>query len=554
MTTLAEYIIVAGAENRPPMLEKSMYDSWESHIRLFIKGKKHGRMMLDSIDNDDCDVQATNIILHGLPPDMYALVNHQEASTDILDKVKLLMKGTKLSYQERKCRLYNLFDKFASVQGETLYEYYWRFSQLINDMHTIGMTMQQVQVNTKFLNALPPEWSKFVTDVKLAKNFVMSDSEDSTVTYTKVSSPFEDLSNLGSPGVDGLPMMPEDPYAYVKATMQEPPSPEFVLEPVYPKFLPPEDEEDEEDPEEDLKEDTADYPADRGDDDDYDDESSDDDKEDVNDVDEDEDEEEEEHLALVDSVPSPIYRTTATMSIRPQTMVPFPFEAEVDRLLAISIQPPSPLTSYSSPLPQIPSLPLPVSSPLPISPSQLPTSLTHLLGYRAEMIRLRAESTSTSHPLPLTSPMTTPSGIPPLLPIPLPTSSPPLLLPSTDCRVDVLEVTLPPQKSYVLLPVPNLRFGSVHLLLLLDLLEDTDEIYGRLDDAQDDRSVRTTILAHQTKIGDLRAVDCRRQTQLTEALTLPKTLQTQMAALQSQQTPARDPAHPDVPEEADSSS
>nr|GEW45398.1 hypothetical protein [Tanacetum cinerariifolium] len=165
MTTLAEQIIVVGAENRPSMREKSMYDSWASGIRLFIKGKKHDRMMLDSIDNgilvyptveenrqnrpkkyfelteaqqlqDDCDVQATNMILHGLPPDV----------------------------------LYNLFDKFAYVHGETLYEYYWRFSQLINDMHTIGMTMQKVQVNTKFLNALPSKWSKFVTDVKLAKS------------------------------------------------------------------------------------------------------------------------------------------------------------------------------------------------------------------------------------------------------------------------------------------------------------------------------------------------------------------------------------------------
>ncbi|GJW18043.1 retrovirus-related pol polyprotein from transposon TNT 1-94 [Tanacetum coccineum] len=149
MTTLAEHIIVAGAENRPPMLEKLMYDSWASRIRLFIKGKKHGRMMLDSIENgpvvyptveedgqtrpkkyselteaqqlqDDCDVQATNIILHGLPPDVYALVNHQEAAKDIWDRVKLLMKGTELSYEERECRLYNLFDKFAYVQGEDL--------------------------------------------------------------------------------------------------------------------------------------------------------------------------------------------------------------------------------------------------------------------------------------------------------------------------------------------------------------------------------------------------------------------------------------------------
>ncbi|GJV44449.1 retrovirus-related pol polyprotein from transposon TNT 1-94 [Tanacetum coccineum] len=45
-------------------------------------------------------------------------------------------------------------------------------------------------------------------------DFVMSDSEDSTVTYTAVSSPFGGLSDIGSPGVDGSPVMPEDPYAY----------------------------------------------------------------------------------------------------------------------------------------------------------------------------------------------------------------------------------------------------------------------------------------------------------------------------------------------------
>ncbi|GKA32632.1 hypothetical protein Tco_0718999 [Tanacetum coccineum] len=78
---------------------------------------------------DDCDVQATNIVLQ----------------------------GTKLSYQERECKIYNEFDKFTSVKGESLYEYYMRFAQRINDMHTIGMTMQQVQVNTKFLNALQSE-------------------------------------------------------------------------------------------------------------------------------------------------------------------------------------------------------------------------------------------------------------------------------------------------------------------------------------------------------------------------------------------------------------
>ncbi|GJV37009.1 hypothetical protein Tco_1409486 [Tanacetum coccineum] len=128
--------------------------------------KKYSELTEAQQLQDDCDVQVTNIILHGLTPDVYVLVNHQEAAKDIWDKVKLLMKGTELSYQERDCRLYNLFDKFASIQVETLYEYYWRFSQLINDMHTIRMTMQQVQVDANTekiqLTALTKQWHSYL--------------------------------------------------------------------------------------------------------------------------------------------------------------------------------------------------------------------------------------------------------------------------------------------------------------------------------------------------------------------------------------------------------
>ncbi|GKF70759.1 hypothetical protein Tco_0203816, partial [Tanacetum coccineum] len=51
---------------------------------------------------------------------------------------------------------------------------------------------------------------------------IMSDSEDSTVTYTAVSSPFEDESDIGSPRFDRPPIMPEDPYAYIMAAYQVP--------------------------------------------------------------------------------------------------------------------------------------------------------------------------------------------------------------------------------------------------------------------------------------------------------------------------------------------
>ncbi|GKC77152.1 hypothetical protein Tco_1127926 [Tanacetum coccineum] len=144
MTTLAEFMIIAGVDNRPPMLEKSMYDSWKSRMELYIENRENGRMILNLIQNGpllwptivqkdgitrtkkyeelsiteklqaDCDLKATNIVLQGLPPDVFA--------------------------------------------------------QLINNMNVINMSMRPVQVNTKFLNSLPPEWSKFVMDVKLARD------------------------------------------------------------------------------------------------------------------------------------------------------------------------------------------------------------------------------------------------------------------------------------------------------------------------------------------------------------------------------------------------
>nr|GEY29213.1 hypothetical protein [Tanacetum cinerariifolium] len=98
MTSLADKAILLGADNRPPMLKKDMYDSWKSQMELYMLNQQHGRMILESVENGpllwpsieengvtrlkkyselspteaiqaDCDVKATNIILQGLPPE-----------------------------------------------------------------------------------------------------------------------------------------------------------------------------------------------------------------------------------------------------------------------------------------------------------------------------------------------------------------------------------------------------------------------------------------------------------------------------------------------------
>nr|GEV86838.1 hypothetical protein [Tanacetum cinerariifolium] len=199
MTSLDDKAILSGADNRPPMLEKNMYDSWKSIMELYMLNRQHGRMILKSVENGpllwptveengvtrqnkyselsateaiqaDCDVKATNIILQGLPPDVYALVSTHKVAKELWERIQMLMQGTSLTKQERECKLYDEFDKFAYRKGESLRDFYLRFSLLLNDMNIYNMKLEQFQVNTKFLNTLPPEWSKFVTDVKLVRD------------------------------------------------------------------------------------------------------------------------------------------------------------------------------------------------------------------------------------------------------------------------------------------------------------------------------------------------------------------------------------------------
>ncbi|GKA51891.1 hypothetical protein Tco_0745087, partial [Tanacetum coccineum] len=197
--TPAEYMILFGVDNHPPMLDKDLYDFWKTRMELYMQNRENRRMIFESVEHGpliwptieenrvtrtkkyaelsatekiqaDCDLKATNIILQGLPSNIYSLVNHHRVAKDLWEKVQLLMQGTSLTKQERECKLYDAFHKFTHIKGESLHQYYLRFTQLINDMNIYKMKMDQVQVNTKFLNNLPPEWSKFVTDVKLVKD------------------------------------------------------------------------------------------------------------------------------------------------------------------------------------------------------------------------------------------------------------------------------------------------------------------------------------------------------------------------------------------------
>nr|GFB71946.1 hypothetical protein [Tanacetum cinerariifolium] len=263
----------------------------------------------------------------------------------------------------------------------------------------------------------------------------------------------------------------------------------------------------EDDDDEDPEEDPVDYPAGGGDDSDDEEGSSEDDEDDDIDIEADE---EEEHPATADSV---VVASTAADQA-PSTEETEPFEtddlsnSEVVRLLAMSSLPSSPLSPWSSPPPQIPFPPLPLilSPPSSVFSPAPPPSPLRPLGYRAAMIRLRAEAVSTSYSLPLPPPFilsptrsdAPSSGTPLLLPISASTSSPPLQLPSASRGEDRPEVTLPPRKrlgitlgpGYEGAPVStDTELGGYMREFETGVKQDMDEIYMRLDDEQTERQL-----------------------------------------------------------------
>ncbi|GJZ86838.1 hypothetical protein Tco_0658448 [Tanacetum coccineum] len=444
-----------------------------------------------------------------------------------------------------------------------------------------------------------------------SQDTIMSDSEHSTVTYTSVP---EDDSDIGSPGVEG-PIFQDPPSPDYVPGPEGPPSPDYVPGPEEPEQAPPspiyipfcfgavypssyqwtmKEEDDEEDPEEDP----ADYPADRGDDDD-------------------DDAEEEEHLAPADPTavaysadqdPYLAYRVTARMSIRHQAPAPFLSEEVAERLLALPTPPPSPLSPYSSPLPQIPSPPLPISSPPPNGPTYIEGSL----GSRAAGIRQRVALPSHVHetempeiclPLRKRPRRTTPGpgyevgessaagaarqfgpttaeadlyGFADMLDAaPGCQTSRELGYGITDTWDDLVgaiqeiapttlegvnqRVTEPFHRRTALLIEEEARLSRAAWARSMDAC---DQVHS------EGISLRTTVMAQQSEITELQAADRRRQAvitdllkadyrrqrQLVETLKIVKSLKAQMIELQRQQGPAKDPAEPELPEEASSSS
>ncbi|GKE49269.1 hypothetical protein Tco_1480527, partial [Tanacetum coccineum] len=163
MSNQSEDIQAVDSDTRPPMLDRTDFESWQQRIRLYCNRKDHGEYILQSIDEGSfkmgrckdeiatgtdgpylglkrdkvvadlsqakkdrlrADIHATNILLQGLPRDIYKLINHNTNAKDIWDNVKMLLEGFELTRDDRESQLYDEFEHFRQHKGENIHDYY----------------------------------------------------------------------------------------------------------------------------------------------------------------------------------------------------------------------------------------------------------------------------------------------------------------------------------------------------------------------------------------------------------------------------------------------
>ncbi|GJY44969.1 hypothetical protein Tco_0433182 [Tanacetum coccineum] len=150
------------------MLYRTDFESWQLRTEGALHlGPEQDRVFADLMPKEKerfkADIHVTNILLQGLPKDIYTLINHYTDAKDIWDNENMLLEGSELTKDERESQLYNAFEHFLQNKGESIHEYY---------------------LNLKFVNNMLPEWGRFMTAVKLNRGLKQS-NYDQLYAYLK---------------------------------------------------------------------------------------------------------------------------------------------------------------------------------------------------------------------------------------------------------------------------------------------------------------------------------------------------------------------------------
>ncbi|GJU30285.1 hypothetical protein Tco_1173874 [Tanacetum coccineum] len=160
MSSMSEDIQCAGSDTRPPMLDRTDFESWQQRIRLYCLGKDNGENIMKSINEGPFHMGTVSDVIAGGTEGavQQGLVRARvlnDLSAEEKERYKadiratnILLQGYEVEKDDRNLQLYDELEHFRTNTREeiTIHGYYVRFTKLINDMRNIKMTMPRMQL------------------------------------------------------------------------------------------------------------------------------------------------------------------------------------------------------------------------------------------------------------------------------------------------------------------------------------------------------------------------------------------------------------------------
>nr|GEU83139.1 hypothetical protein [Tanacetum cinerariifolium] len=117
MFNMSEDIQYAGSDTRPPMLDRTDYESWQQLIRLYCLGKDNGENIMKSIVEGPFQMGTkTETLAGGVEGALQLGPEQDRVFSDLAQKEK-----------DRESQLYDDFEHFRHNKGENIHSYYVRF-------------------------------------------------------------------------------------------------------------------------------------------------------------------------------------------------------------------------------------------------------------------------------------------------------------------------------------------------------------------------------------------------------------------------------------------
>ena len=107
------------------------------------------------------DARLKSMIITCLPEDVMNSVVDNETAKEVWDDLSIMYEGTEDVLEQRISSLKSDFDTFFSLSTETLTQTHTRFKILLNNLKSVGVEKDNLEIMNKFMNSLPFKWNSF---------------------------------------------------------------------------------------------------------------------------------------------------------------------------------------------------------------------------------------------------------------------------------------------------------------------------------------------------------------------------------------------------------